>query len=212
MQVCAYMLKKRMPDTSQNPDNTHKRILKAAADIFASLGYSRTTTRLIAEAAGVNEVTLFRHFGSKRNLLSEMIQEHSALPNLTRLLENQLSGEYHKDLLHIALGFFQVITSRKEALRLILCEAQELPEIQEEIVKIPDQLRQLLTRYFQEKISAGVIKELNPEVMAQGFLGMIFSFGVAHEILGSTIAPQVTQEAVIAQFVDIFIHGTEILE
>ena len=201
-----------MPDSLQNPEDTRDRILKAAADIFANLGYSRTTTRAIAQAAEVNEVTLFRHFGTKRNLLSEMIQEYSALPNLTSLIENQLSGDYRNDLLLLATGFIRVITSRKEALRLMLCEAQELPEIQEEIVKIPNQLRRLLTQYFQEKISEGSLKEMNPEVMAQGFLGMFFSYGVAREILDSTIAPQVTQEAVIAQFVDIFIHGTETLE
>ena len=54
-------------------DPTHERILAAAAQIFAEQGYIRATTRAIAAAAGVNEVTLFRHFGSKKNLAQAAI-------------------------------------------------------------------------------------------------------------------------------------------
>jgi AcrR family transcriptional regulator len=197
-----------MPEPSSTPEDTRKRILSAAAEIFAENGYTRTTTRAIAEAAEVNEVTLFRHFGSKRTLLSEMIQEHSALPDLTTLIENQLSSDYRQDLIQLATVFFQTITARKEALRLMLCEARELPEIREVVVKVPDQLRQVLTRYFQARIETGDLRGMNPEVMAQGFLGMFFSYGIAREMLDSAIAPEVPQEALITQFVDIFIQGT----
>jgi len=37
--------------------------------LFAAQGMTETTTREIAELAEVNEVTLFRHFGNKHNLL-----------------------------------------------------------------------------------------------------------------------------------------------
>lgn len=198
-----------MSEEPQLPsDDTRQRILKAAADLFAQSGYARTTTRAIAEAAGVNEVTLFRHFGSKNNLLSEMISQHSALPNLSAVIENQLSGNYLQDLIIIATVFFQAITERKEALRLMLCEAGELSALREVIVQIPDQLRSILMRYFQRQIEAGIIQEQHPELMAQAFLGMFFSYGIAREMLDSQIAPEVPQEAIIAQFVDIFVNGT----
>ena len=194
---------------NQSPiDDTRDRILKAAANIISERGYARATTRAIAEAAGVNEVTIFRHFGNKRNLLSEIIQQHSALPNLTHIIENQLTGDYRRDLIHLATVFTRAITERKEALRLMLCEANELPEVQEIIVKVPDQLRKVLTRYFRKQMGAGFIRRMNPEVMAQGFLGMFFSYGIAREILGSNIAPEVPQEALISEFVDIFVNGT----
>lgn len=197
-----------MTDTFPQTDGTRVRILKAAAEIIAEKGYTRTTARAIAEAAGVNEVTIFRHFGSKRNLFSEMIQQHSALPDLSDIIINQLTGDYRKDLLHLGSVFFMAITARKEALRLMLCEAKELPEVREVVVKIPDQLRLLLTGYFQKKIETGNLRKLNPEVMAQGFLGMFFSYGIARDMLGASIAPEVSQEALIAQFVDIFVAGT----
>ncbi|WP_066078121.1 TetR/AcrR family transcriptional regulator [Pseudoclavibacter albus] len=52
------------------PDGSpRERILGAAVALFGQRGYSATTTKAIAEQASVNEVTLFRHFGSKQGIL-----------------------------------------------------------------------------------------------------------------------------------------------
>ncbi|MGH7689527.1 MAG: helix-turn-helix domain-containing protein, partial [Gemmatimonadaceae bacterium] len=48
------------------------RILEAATRVYALHGYRGATTRLIANEAGVNEVTLFRTFGSKDSLFKEL--------------------------------------------------------------------------------------------------------------------------------------------
>jgi AcrR family transcriptional regulator len=45
-----------------------ERILFAAAELFAEFGYNGTTTRKIAMAASVNEVTIYRHYVRKRDL------------------------------------------------------------------------------------------------------------------------------------------------
>ena len=56
----------------QSEDQTRTRILKAAQRLFASLGYDGTTTRELAQAAGVAEGTLFRHFANKKAILIEV--------------------------------------------------------------------------------------------------------------------------------------------
>ena len=53
--------------------STEQRILDAALKVFASEGYTGATTRKIAEEANVAEVTLFRKFQSKENLLREVL-------------------------------------------------------------------------------------------------------------------------------------------
>jgi AcrR family transcriptional regulator len=50
------------------------RILDAAARVYAEYGFRGATTRRIANAAGVNEVTLFRTFGSKAALIDEAVR------------------------------------------------------------------------------------------------------------------------------------------
>ncbi len=195
-------------ENSPLPDNTRERILQAAAGLIAEKGYARSTTRAIAEAAGVNEVTLFRHFGSKRNLLSELIQNRSALPNLTGMITGQLSGDYQKDLTLFAKVFLNSLLQRQDALRLILCEANELPEIRDVVAQIPKQLRLVITDYLKGQISRGVVRDLDPELMAQAFLGMFFSHAVAGEFLGGPAAFEQSTEDIISNSVEIFVKGT----
>jgi AcrR family transcriptional regulator len=53
--------------------NVKDQLLEAAAQVYAESGYHGATTRRIASVAGVNEITLFRHFGSKDVLLREAL-------------------------------------------------------------------------------------------------------------------------------------------
>ncbi|WP_329192474.1 MULTISPECIES: TetR/AcrR family transcriptional regulator [unclassified Streptomyces] len=64
------------PQPTEHPRNaaaTRLRLLEAAADLFAERGYARTTVRAIAERAGANQALLFRYFGTKHGLLTEVV-------------------------------------------------------------------------------------------------------------------------------------------
>lgn len=56
-------------------NDTSKKIMHEALKLFSEQGYYPTTTKQIAEEAGVNELTIFRHFGSKSNLF-QVTTEH----------------------------------------------------------------------------------------------------------------------------------------
>jgi AcrR family transcriptional regulator len=56
---------------------SRERILEAARRVYAKHGFRGATTRLIAIEAGVNEVTLFRTFGSKSALLEAVLEQYS---------------------------------------------------------------------------------------------------------------------------------------
>jgi AcrR family transcriptional regulator len=78
-----------------------QKILEAAVRVFAETGYRGATTRRIAQEAGVNEVTLFRQFGSKEELIREAIgcsglsaetlEERPVLPAEPRHPERELT-------------------------------------------------------------------------------------------------------------------------
>ncbi|TDE16952.1 TetR family transcriptional regulator [Actinomadura sp. 6K520] len=60
-------------------DSARERILDAATRLFAALGYDGTSTRMIAEAAGLNVATVAYHVGGKRDLyLAVMERAHMA--------------------------------------------------------------------------------------------------------------------------------------
>src|SRR6476661_2123058 len=73
MQASAPPLEGKRPNVS-SVDLTRERRLDAAGQTFSRDGIRGATTREIARKAGVNEVTLFRHFKSKEQLLGAVLQ------------------------------------------------------------------------------------------------------------------------------------------
>src|SRR6478752_8443227 len=70
------------------PMISRERILEAARRVYAKHGFRGATTRLIAIEAGVNEVTLFRTFGSKAALFEALMQAHVAQSPIPALPDN----------------------------------------------------------------------------------------------------------------------------
>ncbi len=56
-------------------EDRKKQLLEEAKNLFVTLGYQQTTTEKIAQAAGVTEPVLYRHFPSKKALFLEVLQE-----------------------------------------------------------------------------------------------------------------------------------------
>lgn len=58
----------------QRPGGTpREEILDAAAELFTSRGYAATSTRMIADAVGIRQASLYYHFTSKEELLGELL-------------------------------------------------------------------------------------------------------------------------------------------
>lgn len=57
--------------------NTQQRIIDAALDLVSHVGYKSTTTKMIAQKAGVNETTIFKNFQSKQVLLDTAFKQHT---------------------------------------------------------------------------------------------------------------------------------------
>ncbi len=59
--------------------SARQKLVDAAFQLFSSQGVGATTTRQVADLAEVNEVTLFRQFGSKHGLLAAVMTEAEVL-------------------------------------------------------------------------------------------------------------------------------------
>jgi AcrR family transcriptional regulator len=195
-------------DQEPQSDDTRQRILYAAAQVFAEQGYARATTRALAAAAGVNEVTLFRHFGSKQNLFASVVEAFAA-PALTAALETQLTGDYRQDLLAMGKQVLGLMLERREAMRLMLCEAEHFPEVRETLAQNPRRLRQALSAYLEAQIARGQVRPLHTEAAAQAFWGMFFAYSISLWLLDETVQPELSRDALVELFVDIFVQGTQ---
>jgi AcrR family transcriptional regulator len=104
-----------------------EQILTAAAKVYGESGFRGATTRRIATEADVNEVTLFRHFGSKTRLLHEAIN-HAARTELGVRLPN-VPVNPRAELIAWARPWFRALTERRMLIRTAMGEVAEHPEI-----------------------------------------------------------------------------------
>ncbi len=101
---------------------TKERILEAAYKCFSSKGYLGATTREISGLAGVSEVTLFRHFKSKRELFEEVLRRFSVIPDIERIgAESPLPKE--EKLREVAREILKSLKEKRDFIKILLTEA-----------------------------------------------------------------------------------------
>ncbi len=163
-------------------DNTREKIINAAKDVFSSKGYTGATTKQISKAAGVAEITLFRHFETKSNLFYETIYKY--------LVSNVLDFKESDNDLDIKQVIANFIEKRIDTLRknkdLFICtiyEAQFNDEIKGIFEKIHSKIFEALVIYIKSKDQKN--NEYNIEHMAQIFLSTIVGIIIFEAVGGS---------------------------
>ncbi|WP_346292354.1 TetR/AcrR family transcriptional regulator [Sphaerothrix gracilis] len=114
--------------TSQR-NSARKRLIQAALQLFAAQGITETTTRQIADMAGVNEVTLFRHFGSKHGLLLAVLEDAKVFEQLQQTLNHQVNqaGSLSQALKSYAGDCLESLAQIPEFVRSLVGEAGQYP-------------------------------------------------------------------------------------
>ncbi len=103
------------------------RILEAARRVYSTFGWRGATTRRIAEAAGVNEVTIFRQFGNKEALLGAVMTDLAANQVLPPFPPVPLNPE--AELILWAVAHHQRLCGMREMIRQMLGQVGERPEV-----------------------------------------------------------------------------------
>src|SRR3977135_3034262 len=93
-QMCAQPVARLGKDEGIPP---RERILAAAAEVFSRHGIRAVGVEAIAEGAGTNKMTLYRHFLSKDELVAEYLRQSA------RTMEARWESEMLADELHLLL-------------------------------------------------------------------------------------------------------------
>ncbi|PWK15003.1 TetR/AcrR family transcriptional regulator [Tumebacillus permanentifrigoris] len=105
-----------------------QKIVETAIAMFAEKGYANTSTKEIATASGVSEGTLFRHYGTKENLLLAVILPFlkESIPSLAEELQEQVNpeqfGSFEGFLRALLTNRMQFIKANKEIFQIIVKE------------------------------------------------------------------------------------------
>ena len=106
---------------------TRQKLLRAALDLYTTVGFRGTTTPAIASRAGVAEGTIYRHFTSKEHLLNEVYRGGQKwATGVIREIEEQAQGASAAERLQrVARRFFEAVERDPAALRMLLYTASE---------------------------------------------------------------------------------------
>lgn len=166
-----------MTRTIRSSSLTRTRLIEAASQVFASLGVQGATTREIARVAGVNEVTLFRHFASKEQLLKAVIENASALQ--TEALAHPEAWTYNLDvdLKKYALLYNSMLEAYEDLIRTFIGEAKRHPEAARQIIQdAAKPLGDKLVAYLEFSQEKGTVRtDFEPQPAVDMFTGMLLA-------------------------------------
>jgi len=190
-------------------DDHRQRILLAAARVYAQHGWRGATTRRIAEDAGVNEVTIFRHFGSKDALLDiamrecSLVEAQASLPREPTHPENELTGW--------AQEHYDGICGMRAIIRQMISDACERPDAMECAKHGPNAALAQLREYVVQLRRDGWISEddsVRPAEVAPAvsmLMSALFNDAM-HRDMMPELFPQAPADTLRA-YVRIFLRG-----
>ncbi|AAS39148.1 MULTISPECIES: TetR/AcrR family transcriptional regulator [Bacillus] len=155
---------------------TAEKIIQAAIELVKEKGYTAATTKEIAMRAGVNEVTIFRNFKSKKGVIEAAVAEFSYVPHLKKFLQTEIVWELETDLKNLARHYHNFLDGVKDIIAIGIREAGEFPELDGEIAKIPQGLKEELSIYFAKMREKGNIIDTNIEAQVMNFIWINFGY------------------------------------
>lgn len=169
-----------MPLDTLSGMEARDRLLNAALRVFEEAGSRGATTRRIAAEAGVNEITLFRHFGSKSVLLSEALAAANRQPVETGLPAEP--RDPHAELLAWSRAGYAHLRRHAAMIRTTLGELAEAPDAARCVAGPPVRVHTELLHYLHRLRERGMADTgWDPEAAANLLMGALFADAVARD-------------------------------
>jgi AcrR family transcriptional regulator len=196
-------------------DERRQQILCLAMDLFARRGFRGTTTKEIAQAAGVSEAMVFRHFATKEELYHAILDQKACADGMQDPCELLSEAIARKDdqavFEQLAMAMMQHHEHDTQFLRLLTHAALEGHELKQMFwERSVRPLYEFLCGYIRERQQDGVFRDVDPVVVVRAFAGMII-----HHSLNNTLWDtersllQITNEQAASEFTNILLQGIQ---
>lgn len=158
-------------------DERRQQLLQVAMRLFSEKGFSGTTTKEIAQSAGVSEATVFKHFSNKDELYSAILDQKAC--------DRDFSNPFEKIADHIAakddFGVFYTMALNaldkhdqdENFLRLMMHSALEGHDLARIFFEnFVFEVYEFLGSYIHQRQADGAFREVEPRVVVRSFIGM----------------------------------------
>lgn len=128
---------------AESEADTRDRIVEAMVSLHEEIGPARTTIKAIAERAGVQRLTVYRHFPDESAMIaacSARWSERLPAPDLDAI---EISDPRRRTR-EILLGLYRYYRSAEPMLTKVLADAEEMPVVRREIAPLGDYLKRVV--------------------------------------------------------------------
>lgn len=167
----------------QEMTEKQQRVFEAAISLFAEKGYASTSTSEIAKEAGVAEGTIFRHFGSKENLLFSVILPFiiDSIPLMAdEFIEDILSkpyGSFENFLTALIENRLQFVKENQEIFKILVVELLQREDLRAELItffqQAPSQYINSLLDGFKQR---GELIDLPNFTLIRSIITQVFGY------------------------------------
>lgn len=152
--------------------NNREHVLKVATKLISEKGFDGASTRDIAQTAKVSQGMINYYFGSKENLLKEILMNYSTQINAV-VSDLKNSNKKGLDFLKLALvRFFKIAFENRDLARIM--NVEEMMELRQELITKNDEVANIVNNLFMEKIiegkEQGIYNQEVDEELVVGFL------------------------------------------
>lgn len=208
------MLDKAHP-SRMSGKNRRQQIVVVAAELFARKGFSGTTTKEIAEGAGVSEAIIFRHFASKDKLYAAIL-DYKVKQGSERMKAQLLEAAGRKDdrafFGSLAFEMLEFHSKDRTFMRLLLFSALEGHDLSNIFFdSTARDMKNHIRKYIKQRIADGAFRSIDPAVAARAFVGMVLH-QVQARIIFNEDDVRLSNRQLSDRFVEIFLNGVQDLE
>jgi len=203
-----------MPNASRmSAEERRLQILRVAVSLFSQRGFVGTTTKEIAQAAGVSEAMVFRHFATKQELYSAILDYKACSGDKMNpeamVAEALQEKDDRKVFERLAVGALDHHECDPEFQRLLLHAALEGHELAQMFFeKFVRRVYELLGNYIAERQRDGAMVAMDPAIIVRAFIGMV----IHHSLNNNLWDPKrrllkISNQEAAKQFSDILLNG-----
>lgn len=202
-----------MPSTRMAGEERRQQIVRVAMRLFSQRGFRGTTTKEIAQAAGVSEAIIFRHFATKEELYAAILDHKACARNMNDVCgtveEAMKRGDDRIVFQNVALTMMRHHEEDTEFPRLLLHSALEGHELflmfRDRIVR---EMADFLCTYIRERQKVGAMRDVDPMVIARAFTGMVIYHSLVNILFDkSRTLLNITNEDAAREFTEILLRG-----
>lgn len=196
-------------------EDRRQQILEVAIRLFSQKGFRGTTTKEIALAAGVNEAIIFRHFATKSDLYSAIIDQRACAADV-QYVDTEIEKEMaqHNDRKVFETIAFHVLNKHEEDgtfLRLMFYSALEGHELSDLFFRnfVSERIRVLAT-YVKQRIAAGAFRKVDPMTAVRMFFGTVMNHAIMNRFFNQSLGEQkliISNRIAAERFAEIFLAG-----